>query len=422
MLRLAVAVYQWRVQWPCPLWAGPHHHTHEMNMIGCRTRHLLMFFYHLCVKLAIEWKTCFRVCVTSRHYPNISIPEHLSLNLELQVGQASGVFMWVVLVVDMLNKENDEGCSQRQLQITLLAIPDDLHMLFRNMLTRNKRSNEKFLLCMQWLLFAKYPLSPKDLYLAILSGTSDEDMTTRKTNDDVQPDRVMKYLLNCSKGLAEATGSRYRTMQFIHQSVDPNLGDNMIGRSHERLKQCCHNFIINNYFGPGKFLSCSSTHWRSFMGYATRRIQFLALTTNREASALYMAAVENLSNLIRILPSKLSYLEAESSFWVTPLSRLFRGTTLYQSLCEDTAKSKYFRDELERKFRHADGVSPLSYAAMYCSERMLDFLLETGRWLPDTRDQDGRTPLSNASYCSVDRKVIKLLLANPEVDPNSRDG
>ncbi|EGC45395.1 pfs domain-containing protein [Histoplasma capsulatum var. duboisii H88] len=470
-----------------------------------QARRILMFFYHLCVKLAIEWKTCFRVCVTSRHYPNFSIPEYLSLNLELQDGhisditryvdselrigtdhtaqvvrtelqqKASGVFMWVVLVVGMLNKEHDEGCSPRQLQKTLQAIPDDLHMLFRNILTRNKQNNEKFLLCMQWLLFAKRLLSPEELYLAILSGTSDEDIPTREAID-IQPDRVVKYLLNCSKGLAEAIGSRNRTMQFIHQSVrdfllgeyglqlvDPNLGDNIIGQSHERLKQCCHNFMTDPCFGPS--LSHSSTHWRSFMGYATQRILYhadvaegegitqvpflekygtLALTTNLAASPLYAAAAANLSNLIRILPSKLSYLEAESSPWVTPLFvAISRGncnalraileaqaealpTTsrihqLYQSLCEDIAKSKYFQDELKRKFRHVDGVSPLSYTAMYCGERMLDFLLETGRWLPDTRDQDGRTPLSNASYYSVDRKVIKLLLENPKVDPNSRD-
>ncbi|KAG5301903.1 pfs domain-containing protein [Histoplasma ohiense] len=401
-----------------------------------------MFFYHLCVKLAIEWKTCFRVCVTSRHYPNISIPEHLSLNLELQVGhssnitryvaselrigtdrtaqavrtelqqKASGVFMWVVLVVDMLNKENDEGCSPRKLQKTLQAIPDDLHMLFRNILTRDKQSNEKFLLCMQWLLFANQLLSPEDLYLAILSGTSDEDMPTRKAID-IRPDRVMKYLLNCSKGLAEATGSRYRTMQFIHQSVrdfllgehglqlvDPNLGDNMIGRSHERLKQCCHNFMTNPRFGPSKCLPYRGP----FMVYATQNILY-------HADALFAAISRGNGNALRAI------LEAQAEALPTT-SRIHQ---LYQSLCEDMAKSKYFRDELERKFRRVDGVSPLSYAAMYCGERMLDFLLETGRWLPDTRDQDGRTPLSNASYCSVDRKVIKLLLANPEVDPNSRD-
>ncbi|EER44925.1 pfs domain-containing protein [Histoplasma capsulatum H143] len=281
-----------------------------------QARRILMFFYHLCVKLAIEWKTCFRVCVTSRHYPNFSIPEYLSLNLELQDGhisditryvdselrigtdhtaqvvrtelqqKASGVFMWVVLVVGMLNKEHDEGCSPRQLQKTLQAIPDDLHMLFRNILTRNKQNNEKFLLCMQWLLFAKRLLSPEELYLAILSGTSDEDIPTREAID-IQPDRVVKYLLNCSKGLAEAIGSRNRTMQFIHQSVrdfllgeyglqlvDPNLGDNIIGQSHERLKQCCHNFMTDPCFGPS--LSHSSTHWRSFMGYATQRILYHA--------------------------------------------------------------------------------------------------------------------------------------------------
>ena len=81
----------------------------------------------------------FQVCFSSRHYPHISIDRGLSLILEGQEGhnqdianyvidklkignskaaqdirdllqeKASGVFMWVVLVVDILNKEYDRS-------------------------------------------------------------------------------------------------------------------------------------------------------------------------------------------------------------------------------------------------------------------------------------------------------------------------
>ncbi|KAL8875940.1 MAG: hypothetical protein Q9198_005775 [Flavoplaca austrocitrina] len=58
-----------------------------------------------------------------------------------------------------------------------------------------------------------------------------------------------KFILSCSKGLAETTKSKSQTVQFIHESVrDFLLGKNGInrlrgeldlGRSHESLRECC---------------------------------------------------------------------------------------------------------------------------------------------------------------------------------------
>jgi hypothetical protein len=140
----------------------------------------------------------FQVFFSSRHYPHITISRGLSLILEgqeghdkditdyvdseLRIGQtvlaqkikadlqekSSGVFMWVVLVVDMLNKEHDEGRAPRRLQQKLKEIPGDLHKLFRDILTRDYRNKNELLLCIQWLLFARKPLNPEQLYFAII--------------------------------------------------------------------------------------------------------------------------------------------------------------------------------------------------------------------------------------------------------------
>jgi len=89
--------------------------------------------------LAVSAGIQFQICFSSRHYPHISIQKGLDLVLEAQEGhnqditnyldselkighsklaeqirgelqeKASGVFMWVVLVVQILNKEHDEG-------------------------------------------------------------------------------------------------------------------------------------------------------------------------------------------------------------------------------------------------------------------------------------------------------------------------
>ena len=45
--------------------------------------------------------------------------------------------MWVVLVVDMLNKQYDSGCIHT-LRKWLMDIPGDPHELFRDIMTRDQ--------------------------------------------------------------------------------------------------------------------------------------------------------------------------------------------------------------------------------------------------------------------------------------------
>ncbi|KDE76767.1 ankyrin repeat protein [Aspergillus oryzae 100-8] len=219
----------------------------------------------------------FYVCLSSRHYPHITIRKGITLVLEGQEGhrqditnyldtelnigdtdlarqisidvqnKALGVFMWVVLVVGILNKEYDSG-NVCELKERLRAIPGDLHQLFRDILTRDNRDNGRLLLCIQWVLFAKEPLRREQLYFAIHSGIK----PLSAWGPDITPAVMDRYILDCSKGLAEVTKGKTQTVQFIHESVNdfllrenglmeicPDLGSDFQGQSHERLKQCC---------------------------------------------------------------------------------------------------------------------------------------------------------------------------------------
>jgi hypothetical protein len=139
-------------------------------------RGIVAFFQHL-GELAMLTYTRFQVLFSSKHYPHITITKGLSVVLEgqeehnqdivsyidnkLRIGhnnlanqikaelqeKASGVFMWVVLVVNMLNKEHNEGRPTRRLQKKLKDIPSDLHKLFRDILTRDCRNRDKLLFC-----------------------------------------------------------------------------------------------------------------------------------------------------------------------------------------------------------------------------------------------------------------------------------
>ncbi|KAB8212275.1 ankyrin repeat-containing domain protein [Aspergillus parasiticus] len=220
----------------------------------------------------------FYVCLSSRHYPHITIRKGITfvleekeghrqdianyLDTELNIGdtdlarqisidvqnKALGVFMWVVLVVRILNKEYDSG-NVYELKERLRAIPGDLHELFRDILTRDRRENGRLLLCIQWVLFAKRPLRREQLYFAIHSGIKP---LSAWDPDIITPAVMDRYILDCSKGLAEITKGKTQTVQFIHESINDfflrenglmeicsDLGTDFQGQSHERLKQCC---------------------------------------------------------------------------------------------------------------------------------------------------------------------------------------
>jgi ankyrin repeat protein len=168
--------------------------------------------------------------------------------------KASGIFMWVVLVVEILNQEFDRG-RMHALQKRLSEIPADLHELFRDVLTRDSRNKDELLLCIQWVLFAKQPMSPEQLYFAILSGV-EPGAITKWDPEELTMDVIRRFVLDCSKGLVETTKSKAQKAQFIHESVRdfllkenglsniwPNPEYDFEGHSHERLKQCCLNYL-----------------------------------------------------------------------------------------------------------------------------------------------------------------------------------
>jgi hypothetical protein len=245
-----------------------------------QVRDMIQFFEHI-GELAVSDGICFLVCFSSRHYPHITIRKGLELVLEGQEGhiqditnyierelkigksrtaqqvraelqeKASGIFMWVVLVVGILNKQWDRA-QVHALRRKLREIPSNLHELFRDILLRDSHNKDSLVLCIQWVLFAKQPLTPEQLYHAILSGIELNAVSEWDTEENSK-DVIRRFILDSSKGLAEATVSKVPKVQFIHESVRdfllkenglgeiwPELGSNFQGQSHERLKQCCH--------------------------------------------------------------------------------------------------------------------------------------------------------------------------------------
>ncbi|KAK3898217.1 hypothetical protein C8A05DRAFT_47392 [Staphylotrichum tortipilum] len=216
--------------------------------------------------------------------------------------KAVGVFMWVVLVVEILNKEHDRG-RIHALQRKLHAIPEDLHELFRDILTRDILTRDcinrhELLLCVQWVLFARHPLRPEQLYFAILAGVEPNSLSEWDP-DEITTTVMGRFILDSSKGLAEVTKSKRPTVQFIHESVRDFLlkenglkeiwldlgNDHPEGESHERLKKCCvkHlddvDILASLSAIPDSLPTASSPEAAELRRSATKKFPFLEYAT-----------------------------------------------------------------------------------------------------------------------------------------------
>ncbi|KAJ0299629.1 hypothetical protein COL516b_009136 [Colletotrichum fioriniae] len=180
-------------------------------------------------------------------FNNTALVEDLQPQL---LEKAAGVFLWLILVVDILNTEYSQGGLA--LKKRLVELPSNLGALFKDILTRDSKNMEHLLLCVIWILCAKRPLRPKEFYHALWSGLSQNDLVDPDPPTVTSPedeDSAIRCVIGFSKGLAEITKSTQPTVQFIHESVRdyllkagglaelcPDLGFDWELSSHEKLK------------------------------------------------------------------------------------------------------------------------------------------------------------------------------------------
>ncbi|KAF4953595.1 hypothetical protein FGADI_5931 [Fusarium gaditjirri] len=453
----------------------------------------------------------FQVCLASRHYPHITMAKKIELVLEGQVGheqdiisyldselqignsklaneiraqvkeKASGVFMWVVLVSGILQQKFDEG-RIHELKQTLREIPGDLHELFRDMLTRDDANKDELLLCIQWVLFARSPLKPEQLYFAIRSHT--ECTTCKWDRDKIGETAIGKFILSSSKGLAEVTRvKKDPTVQFIHESVRDFLlkdgglaiilkssGD--IGaESQDQLKRCCYEYV-QSYTEENGLPESDSKHQLSenILYHANAadegcisQVKFLETfplaqwiqrnnvfqdkdvrrhTTS--ASLLYLLAEYNFGSLINSHKGSQSCFDIEDERYGAPILaavatgsrptvwRLLRRetrdepeTSRLHSLCNEYELEKERKHDIGRNFKFSKKWGLLYYVLQDGDPIVASFAIASSQahTFFDFRTPRGETPLSIAIRHSLDvSATVELLLENGAgIDIEARD-
>ncbi|KAH8761685.1 hypothetical protein F5883DRAFT_716795 [Diaporthe sp. PMI_573] len=240
---------------------------------------MVCFFEELCDN-AREEEVQLRICFSSRHYPTVVIKKGIEITLEHEAGhtddiehyiksnlrlgkakhadslrseirdKSSGIFLWVVLVLDILKKEYPNSIvSISAICTRLKQIPPGLDDSFEMILKRDEENLEQLHICLKWVLFATRPLKPQEFYFAVQLSI-DKENSSYWDEEDIGLDQMRTFVRTSSKGLAEVTRNKASEVQFIHESVrDFLLGrygrqwsrvsESFEGHCHDKLKDCC---------------------------------------------------------------------------------------------------------------------------------------------------------------------------------------
>ncbi|KAL6693803.1 ankyrin repeat-containing domain protein [Trichoderma pleuroticola] len=294
---------------------------------------------------AIDAGNTLKICLSSRHYPFVRFEEYQELVLETEKQhdedivkyisskltrkdkeieeelrkKSSGIFMWVVLVITMLNSAYEDGKIE-VMKPMLDKIPAKLEQVFAVLLDNNNPDKDETILILQCVLFAKRPLTPEEIYFAIVAGTNSQALG-RWDPLQITPDIIRRRIISSSRGLVEicktkdeikqdiprsdvrrqriklkrqasgfvetrrakpeARKGRKETVQFIHgsvndfllrngrlQSLDPGLIPDPVAKSHERLKDCCLSYLMMESLEPQNVGGMKSDF--PFLEYASR--------------------------------------------------------------------------------------------------------------------------------------------------------
>ncbi|UKZ68831.1 uncharacterized protein TrAtP1_009851 [Trichoderma atroviride] len=464
---------------------------------------------------AAKSQTKIYICFSSRHYPHIEIRNGLKLTLEDQLGhgedlekyvrsklragnskasqevsaeileRASGVFLWVVLVVDILNREFRDG-RMWAVKRRLRELPDGLSNLFKDILCRDNQNMDDLLLCIQWILYAARPLTCEEYYFALVSGLdpSPENLV-RWDRASTTTTSMELYLLSSSKGLAELVKSKKRTVQFIHESVRdflikdngirqlwPNHAANFESYSHDRLKQCCDNYcnIDISEIVPQALPTASSERAKQsrtrlsegfpFLDYATRHVlhhansaedgisqitflknfalkrwlhlsnlfqEYAVRRYTTEASLVYILAEHNLPSLVRSAVDNGFDAHPKGERYEYPIFTALKNghEEVYKVLQAHFNASDKIIDEIDyhKGFSVSKNTTVLHYAAEHGYLLLLRHLL--GFMTPTIHEQDrqlGNTPLHYAASNGHEACFRALLSCGAHIEAASNYG
>ena len=346
----------------------------------------------------------------------------------------------------------------KAIQARLQEIPKELDSLYETILTKiDEEDLAQSLQLMQWICFAQWPLSPRELREAMAVDANCPYKSLRECQNSADyvdtDDDMAKRVRSLSGGLAEIQEyEEQQVAQFIHQSVndylvhsglkrlsqllndtllqrgqqrfDSSFSYEVIGAGHCRISRSCVRYLTMQ-----EVLSCETRKTQEL----ERTLPFLPYTITNWSSHAKAAESQgqrqdNLLYLFRWPSNQAIQLWANFYKVIDPYSyncpasggTLMHAAAMYGLL--SVVKAIFSSSSsFDVDSKDDDGRTPLSWAAENGHSEVVKLLLEKEGIDLDSKDIEyGQTPLSWAAE-NGHSEVVKLLLEKEGIDLDSKD-
>ncbi|TGO08253.1 hypothetical protein BTUL_0219g00220 [Botrytis tulipae] len=396
-----------------------------------------------------------KICVSCRHYPNVSLSEGFEVNVENHNMRDIALFVNAQLVTRITNWNNDRVTSDGRAEMEAAIVRKSLGVfqwvkLVVPMAAETFNDTEikyrsKTLLLMQWVALAERPLTATELRIAMACDNGSDNPGHKRWEDSedyIESDRRMETLLKTfSGGLVEIalyTSGLYRA-QFIHQTVvdfmfsggllylvqistplvtrafaveAESANSQIIGQSQDRLSRSCMNYfkhpeiLQEDWSSDSEKLEELKTHKYRFFEYAVEKWSIHAEKAERRGQCQkhLIQQLEQPPGFFKIYISMLGSV-AIHNYGVQ------RGSTILHLMAYANLQSSA-REILRRgdsvEDQDQNWSRPLHCASYQGHIEMVQLLLDAGADIKAT--QNGRSTALEVAASRHHDDVIQLLL------------
>jgi hypothetical protein len=257
-------------------------------------RKMLSFFEAIMLSNESKDTKRLNICLSSRHYPTISLrdcpeiwverynkddistyvqrtlgtssadPETKEL-IEIVLAKASGVFLWVVLAIELMVKSGDDGDTIAKRREKLQTVPAGLEALFTEILERvSPQERHETYQILKWVSYSRRRLQPIELLFALGVETDApvHSFASWKESGHVVKDdqQMVRFLRSRSKGLVEL---KYHKQSVYGDPKDPETIWN-------RLHSSGNDDIIKAFKSPDRVMDFENLSVASLSNRSTK--------------------------------------------------------------------------------------------------------------------------------------------------------